>query len=1088
MAEFKVISRPLDAGGFRVVSRPEMAPAPVFSPAGVPYAPDALNPPPGSPVVQSANPDPYRALKIGTQGAAQGVVADPLGAPADIAGMIGKVILGVPEMAINAFLPPEDEVDFRTERFDNMALGSERIGGAAGKVADAAGFDRVPYDDMSLKERMGYQGTRLATGAVTGGAGLAKAGARAGATDIERVFAAPYQAAAKRAEDMGPVAGAVTKSAPLLADAGAGFGAGAGMEAAQPIIESLPEPLQPVASLIASLLGAQAGGRTAQAVAAPKAAVDKLMTYRRDRNVPLTEDNRTTSRATTDAAKRFMQDQVVGDRKEVAATIRENAQAYDEGLPMIGDEAPNPPLPKPTSGILSGDPGVIAVEQGFRVKNKKDFLVADSEVEKAAAAQTKSLRQVPEDTPPEQVLEAQMRPRDKFEGEVAQQRQTAAAETTAALDDLDATRKAGVERSIETQQRGNEELSARDAEIAATKDRATQAGQAEADLGAEVAARRGGETAASENLAAAADDAKAVDEAYKAGLYREAESLGKDVPVDPIPFAEDARAIKTEISRLAAQDSSLNNVLDDLDRLAKPIDGSVLDGAEPPADLKLADLIAMRPRLSQAREAAVRLKRGDVTERIDRINGAIKGEIDSLAEAGDEAAVAWQNAEANFRDNFAPKYREGTGRQLDQAERSKNPTPPSAVAGKFLKPAAGGKEAAEDLNRILSGAESEAAGKSAARDYVLADVGKVVGAEGKINPSRLRNWIANRTGMFEALPDLKAEADQMLRDVVNKREASTALQRELDVKTAERKTRAAEIQKEIKAVEGAAKLSEGEKTRKVSDLVRQEAELEAGIRKSAVSLFLDADPQTTVESVFKQRDPLGSMREIVGKLKGDKEALAGWKDAVAEHLLRKTLSVDTVRTLGDGQPVRGGALTKMLSDGRTMRALSQSGLFSPAEMNNLRRAHKMLENMQLKGVKATVGSPTAELQEQVLNNLEGALLLSGHNAVTTGMVMKRFRTMLTFVPGTPEKRAQMATDLIHRSAFDPELAAYLLDSKPSDIRLPQWNRKLMRYLALAEAARESTEANDEEGGGPLKVDIRPPDKRGPEIDVPKFGR
>lgn len=1040
MTGFKVVSRPTDAGGFRVVSRPEtpVAPPMQFSPAGVPYEPD----PATGPVVQSADPDPYRALKIGTQAVGQGL-ADIPGAPADIAGLVGKTILSLAQGGINLALPPDQEVDLKPGRFDSMFLGGDYLGEKAGQVADAAGFDRVPYDDMSKSEKMGYTGTRFASGAVAGGAGLAKAGSRAGASSIEKVFAAPYLAAGERAKDMGPLAAGLTKAGPLVADAAAGFGAGAGVEGAQDAVQALPEPLQPVATLVASLIGAQAGGRAAQVAALPKEAVKVASTnLRADPGAPVVDGKQATV-AEMDVARRFMQENTVGEPKQVAQTIRDNAAELDAGLPATGDQGAQPPLPKPTSALLSKDPGLVAVEKGQRTRNAPEYMRSDQAVEQAAAGQVESLRVDGAN---------QFAPRQRVESEVAQRRQAAAAETTAAQNELDATVKTNVERSIDARQKGNTELAAKDAEIAATKERVGQAQQAEVDTGATLRANAGDrKVAASENLAAAVDDAKAVDEAYKAGLYRKAESLGKDVPVDPVPFAEDARAIKAEISPLAAQDSTLNNVLDDLDRLAKPI-GESVDGAEPVADLKLADLIAMRPRLSQAREAAVRLKRGDVTERIDRINGAIKGKIEELAASGDEAAVAWQDAEANFRDNFAPKYREGTGRQLDQAERSKNPVQPSKVAGKFLS----SKEAAADLNRILTGAESEAAGRTAARDYVVADLASVVGADGKVNLRALEKWENDRAGVFQAegMDGLREEVAQMKRDVVNKREATTALQKELDAKVAERKTRAADLKAEIEAIEGSSKLSEKEKSRKAADLQRQETELEREIQQSAAALFLDADPATSAARVFKQKDPAGAMREIVAKFKDDKAALAGWKDAVSEHLVEQMRTTGVARTGGNGQPVSFAGLTNMLNDGKTMRALQ--ALYSPAEMNALRRSHKLAEYMQLKGMQANVGSPTAELQEQVLNNLEAGLLLAGNNAVTTGMIMKRMRVVLDIMPLSPARKAKAAAQLIERSSFDPELAAYLLDSKPTDIRLPQWNRKLMRYLSLTAAGREDS--------------------------------
>jgi hypothetical protein len=686
-------------------------------------------------------------------------------------------------------------------------------------------------------------------------------------------------------------------------------------------------------------------------------------------------------------------------------------------------EAQQPPGilndPVPTSGLASDDIGLVALERGARLRDPVPFQESDQLLRDVAQERVTGLRDLEAD--PQAARQA-------IEGDAAARRLEAEQPVARAREELDTLRADNARLASELETERAARLATQDKAIAEQKIAKETAIESEQALGGEVSGKAGGEVAASERISGLVDEAKALEEATKAGLYKEATRLGKATPVDPMQFAESARAVKAEISQLAQQDSSLNNILSDLDRLA-PLDAKGNLIAEAVKETTVADLIAMRPRFSAARAAAMRLKRGDVTERLDELNSGIKATLDDLAEGGDEAALAWQAAEKNFKENFAPKFREGVGRELDAAKRTGRPVEPSAVGAKLLKPGAGGKEAAQDFKRILG-----EKGDAAAREFVLADMAKVVGADGRINPARLRTWIASREGMFQAQPKLRVEANRVLQDVINKRGTTTNLQRELERAVAVRTGTAASLQKEINVVKNDSRLSEAQKKTKIAELERNVVAVERDIQRSAAALLLDTDPKIAARKVFSRDDPRGAMRQIVHKLKGDKEAAAGWKRAVVEHMIDKVTGTNTTLVKGGPEgPVQLAALQKFFSDNERTLAQVFTG---PGEMNSLRRAHKILEPLGNLSRQATIGSQTIENQ-QLWNSMEAGLLVVTGNAITTGMIMKRIRVVLSLLP---EKRRSVR--LIQRMFFDPDLAVLLLERNVNTIKGPAWNRKL----------------------------------------------
>ncbi len=1008
----------------------------------VPSAAPAVPTPPATPAVVDDAPKPWPDTRVGyspeisinprmTQIQMQGVGrtgADILGLPGDFStgvvnlGLAGVDLLqDVADKAVGVFTGKDDNIPDVTYRFPPSPVGGDSIASFFGDLMRKTGVGPIEYEDMTPEERALYSAYRFGTEGLVGGTALAR---RAAAQTVGR--------RAPRMSDAFLDAYRENPGRAVATDTGAGAGAGVALEAQR---EMVPEEYQgPLLDMASMMLGGFGGASTVGGTRVPRELAEGVRRRLPAKGVPIdpAKGEKAVTNATADNAASFVQRAVReggGDPDKVSQTVdRAMRDAAENGDPMA------------TTGAASGDIGMAALERAARIDNPIKFQGKDRLLREAAQERVTGLRDDGADP---------MAARAKIEQETAARRDAVAAPVEDARQELSNLRRSNADRLNETQSQREAALSDREAAVDAAKRSANEADAAERDFGGSVQGPLGTETAASERVAGAVDTAKRSDETTKASLYREAEQAGRETKLDPTPLIDDAKAVEAEISPLADTDPKLKNIIGDLKRLGA--ESAEPTGQNTPDSITARDLIAMLPRLSDARKAARRLKRGDVTERLDRIVGTIRGQLEDLADSGDQAALKWQEAETNFRDNFAPKYREGVGAELDRAERAGTPTPPSAVAGKFLKPGAGGKEAAADLNRILTGAESEAAGKTAARDYVMADLAKVVGADGKINPARLRSWVASREGMLSQIPDVQAEVRETLRSVINRRAETTRLQSEVEKAVAARRQTDAEFRTEIEKVRNDAKLSEATQQERIADLTRKQAEVEQEINRSAASLLLDADPAVAVKRVLNSADPSAAMKEIVGRLKGDKAAEAGWKRAVVDHLVERVTNTRTATTAGTDGEVSIAKLKQFFD--KNDKALA--AVFTPEEMNSLRRAHKILEPLQNLSIQATAGSPTAE-NEMLWNSLEAGLLAVTGNAITTGMIMKRVRVALKFLPDPAKQTAA----LVERMFFDPELAKTLLTRKVREIESPEWNKRLAQSIAGMEAMRRDASENE----------------------------
>lgn len=903
-------------------------------------------------------------LAISAQGAARGL-ADVAGAPVDLA--TGALNLGsyAAERAINA-IPGVDGV--QTPRIYDPVGGSQNIADLGSMAAEAIGLPVADPAQLELDDKLAYNANRygvnaLATGAGLRGPAISRAAAVNRTPKMGDALLRPYETGAAQ---------------PHVGDVAAGVGQGTALAAGD---EYLPEDLKgPMSDFVLSLLGGAGGATVASTLRSPRAALEAATDTLPDSSVPMMpavpatsytdEVKIPVSRGAVKRAAEYTQ-QNATDPLKARADVKERAQSFrDEGLPV------------PTTGTLSGDIGLGAVEQGDRVRNPVPYQEADQRIRTAASDQLSSV--APEGAEPRAATEFANK-------DAAQRRASAAANVTAA------------------------EKNAAIADVA------------------EQAVAQPFRTPPDKGAASRALDEVVVDETMKPRQQAKNQKFANipDAERDIAPLADAAAKVRDSLGALNDPNSILpQGTLARIEALTAK--KTAVDSGEPatfkvdpqgvsekvsggPVEtttggtVRFQDMNKLRPELTDAIRAARRAGNYTLADNLKALKREIGNEAERMAAEGSPEAA---DALKYFKDEFAPYFGDGTigGKLKDAINRDTDRvnTPPSATADRFLNVAAGAKEAAADLRRILSIAPDQAKGAAAVRQYVLSDMSKVVNSKGTIEPRAMRDWYTKRKDMLSEFPELDAEVKKLLGDVVNSRTKTNA------------------TAKELKDAMSSAKLTEDD------------------IRRGNLSLLLDSSPDVAVTKVFGAKDREKAMADIVKTLSQDKDALAGWKKAVSEHMQKKLTGTNTQMTDGPDGPVQFAAMKKFFDENRATLAK----VYSPAEMNALQKTQKLLEPFGALSRRATTGSPTAENNTQAWRTLEAGLK-AYYGVLKGGGVLRTFKLAAATLPNSD---AQVGW-LVHKMQFDPELAVHLLGVPLKQVGTPGWNSKLNRLLGYEEASR-----------------------------------
>lgn len=346
------------------------APGSPGSPYQVPTD-DYTGPPP--PTAVSTQPGANeRAFELGLQGVGAGL-ADAAGAPVDLANAFFNLLYsGVNKLAGREVIP------LQTNPFG----GSNMLREIATPIAEGVGLDVLDREEMAPGEALRYDISRFGTGAAAGSgvsartaAALRPHGGAAPPTTPRMVDAltAPYAGAPGRA---------------FTGDVAAGVGAGTanwGYEQFAP--EALQESAYgPLGNILASIVGGVGGASTlAVAETAGRGAVNAATGLVRGPNAVDAPVNSTTG-----------QPYRRQDLADAAAIVQDRATGwgrneYDSMLAAAEIEAMqnqlghfSGPDSLPTTGVASGNPGLIALEQRARSQMPADFVRRDNATRQAA--------------------------------------------------------------------------------------------------------------------------------------------------------------------------------------------------------------------------------------------------------------------------------------------------------------------------------------------------------------------------------------------------------------------------------------------------------------------------------------------------------------------------------------------------------------------------------------------------------------------------------------------------------------------------------------------------------------------------------
>ena len=978
---------------------PPLPPGFVLDQAAPPAPPSDVMVPGFNPDVGSGPPEPEpsllehagRKLALGTQAVGRGA-ADLIGMPVDLAAI--PVNLG---RTLFGYDPVEP------------VGGSESISEMVGRAVEGSIGRELPQPETPA-ERILYEAERFGAAGAGAGGMLGRAAQTGRITDKTSVIG-PYAEAYAR-----------EPAAAMARDVGGGLGAGTAIGA---VDEVVPEDSRysPVAEAVAGLLGGLMGTIV---TAGPRGALDAghrvFERFSRSPNVaPDPETHVRPTRSAERKAAEIAQSRSV-DPEAAARNIEEGAAfSHAEGLPT------------PTAGLMSNDEGMISLEKRARLDDPVPFQRRDREVRTAAGEQLRSMR-------PEGEVDLSL-PGQEARRQVEAQRGAAEQGVTSA--------RAGLARVQEADQQGLDraQVEMRAAEQAgevratAAKEATEKAKRAEQDIGIEAASRRELTDDASKRLdKAVVEDTMRPMQAEQSALYA---AIPDDIELDATPLVEAARQLRAEAPRGLRAPS-----LDPFDESAFVTrDGST----ETIGFVTSGDLKSMRPRLAKSIQEAQAKGDFERADALKRIKQTAEGMIDDLPES--------QQAVQFTREQMGPKFGQGAGgelrRDINRDDLARTKTPPTVTASRFLKTGAGGEEVAADLQRILRDSPARAQGQAAARDYILSDLAKVVGRDNTIEPRALRHWIANRQGALREFPEIRAEVDGMLRDVMARKGSTERLQGlERDVAAA-RGADKRRLQDQLSAQQTEARAAkgrmQGELERRVGELKRTERE----IADSALSLILDKDPQKAVASVFGSRNPDKAMAEVVTKLGREPGAAKAWKAAVSDYLERQTTNTATGQTLDASDPVSWAKSHRFFKDHQKTLAR----VFTPEEMNALTRVSRLMEPYTRLGIQATAGSPTAENLTEHLRPLE-AVLRWHYGHLRTGGIMRSIRLTLSAIPGLSQAAA--TNRLLHRMQLEPELAQHILRA-PTDLKArPAWNKRLRRFLVGAEVSRGMADQGQDE--------------------------
>lgn len=655
-----------------------------------------------------------------------------------------------------------------------------------------------------------------------------------------------------------------------------------------------------------------------------------------------------------------------------AARIQADATNPQSAAQQIRDGMAEADLdqPLPTSALLTDDVGLIASDKGQRLQHAavaKEAMVRDTAV------------------------------RDYASGKI------------------DELKPAGADKTLPGQMVADEKA-ARLAEASGVSDRASAELAKQEQLNADGTAKFRSE--AGDNLEASeALDRELVEGAYKPAtahkneLFRQIDPNGEEM-VSTEGMKEVAASVKGDSKALPP---SLRER-----RSPGPILNEIKKGKD---EISIKDLNDMRPGLSESAAEARKDGMFQKANGFDRLRKGIDDEIENLADNNSDAGLRAEQALKNYKDDYAPLYRNGTTSEFFTSvsrDVDRRNTPRSATGRVFWHDQKGGPEAAKELAQIVASAPDQASAREAARRYILADIARSVpnSTKGVIQDNILQTYLQRRAQMFKHFPEIEAEVKGLLADVRSGKAKASALAADL------------------KSAQNAMKMTERD------------------VNKGVFAIFADKNPENAVKSLMSSGDPLASVRELKKTIGQNERAVRGLQASVADWLTEKVKGVSGAGVTENNQPVNLAAVTKLMRQHEpVLREIYGDKIVS------IKKAQKALHQLSRRSVQSVPGSGTVEngvLRGRGQDVLESFFRLK-YGALKGGTVMRVVRRGLDIAFPNYDP----AGDLLAKSMFDPALAAHLLERSVDEVGSPKWNRKLYRLMSWTGATRATNEGNED---------------------------
>lgn len=628
-----------------------------------------------------------------------------------------------------------------------------------------------------------------------------------------------------------------------------------------------------------------------------------------------------------------------GKAEEMAArAMQESAINPERALGELESLPPQEGV-KPTTGVASGDPGLIALEKGAAQSQESGAMFAQRKRENIAAT-TEQLQSVTKgEGSPEQAA-------SYFEGVHQDALEAATRQADAA-------------------------------------DKALRTARVESDNAIAEFSRRAG---------VSEDASTVIDATLRSELdrltKRKSELFGRIDPNRKVPvsYARVGAAVKRALRQDGPLDQTAKKLPSFMEDLKQAVEAAKPKTSGKSKPITFGDLNDLRPDISAAIKQARAAGEGGVVRRLNELKEALEEEAVHLAKEGTQAGLAADEAVTFFREEFAPKFRDGVGGQLARNIRSGANLPPTATARKFLRTKDGSREAAQDLVRIISDAPTAETARAAARDYLTSEIAhQLRNAKGATSVQMFDEMTGRYKEALNALPELRQELRAYRTKLVGASDKTTQLERQVDqARDAAKKT-----QKELQL--------------------------------SATRYFVGADPVVSIQRVFNSPNPSSAMMELVSKARQDKSgsAMQGLRSAVDAYLDIKLTSVK-VPPGADTFAVRLNEVEKLFKTPKIQGAMRR--LYSAPEMNTLKRVRDQLRMLDRINESVTAGSPTAMNQAAIANRAR-VLLASIYGIVRGRGVFMVSKWLGDILGRNPQP---IAKKMLDDALLDPELGAALL--------------------------------------------------------------